>query len=676
MRPLYLMLLTASCSREVANPLQTVGIASPPPPTRVAKLEYVSLGTRIGASGMVAQHTSAGTRLVTTIHNDTGWAAFRDDGAGGLALVHAVFLPSATPLKVLTVGNLRGGPDHEVLTIDTVGRATIHGAHRLRPMDTWTLPEWVDACVCADLDGDGRDELIVASGSAFNPSDLVVFSATGQELHRFAGMGGDVMAVGQLDGDPGLEIATNGGFVIDADTAALQWDRGGPFGTFLTVADTDGDGVGLLLTASWGQNGVRAFDVVAQQEAWFEWSVDVEGLFTADLDDDGDDEWVVAAAYGAAVAYAPLGLLWWGPVVSIMRMHGFLHEDLDGDGVGELYFAGGDFPDSYGPQRNALVRADAATQQVTWRHLDTQLAATPLVGDIDGDGVDDRVGYGQSPPDSATPPGPVVFDPTWREVVAVGEPAYWALNGAGPPKLIDLDGDGDVEQVLPIGERILAHDFAPDGTWDEIVLMVAAPAPVSKIATVDLFEDGVMDIVGATKEGLVAVDFVGTPTWSYSWPPDSWSPRAMAVGDTDGDGQPELLVARYSDEVEVFDVLTGTVRQVLPVRATHIEVVAATPPWTILADATSSATAWRHDGQQLSLVRTDVRPWQAVYQPAPGVLAWVGWDEVEVQGGPQMQVLLRATLSGDSFSGFAPTVDPLTGDLMMWSGRGLYRLVR
>jgi hypothetical protein len=244
----------------------------------------------------------------------------------------------------------------------------------------------------------------------------------------------------------------------------------------------------------------------------------------------------------------------------------------------------------------------------------------------------------------------------------VGYPALLGPAGGGPAGSGPAVGTG----ALGLMPRVVLHEALP-----------LAPVAAGGRGRSGLGDRGRRESAGGGGFGWAStIDFIGTPTWSSSWPPDSWSPRAMAVADTDGDGQPELLVARSSDQVEVFDVLTGTVRQVLPVRATHIEVVAATPPWTILADATRSATAWRHDGQELALVRTDLRPWQAVYQPAPGVLAWVGGQEVEVQGGPHMQVLLRATLSGDAFGDFAPTVDPLTGDLMMWSGRGLYRLVR
>src|SRR5690606_11028585 len=88
---------------------------------------------------------------------------------------------------------------------------------------TSTLTGEYSDMVVADLDGSGKHEIIVSSAA-----DMAVFLSE-QLSWTVPGAGGS-LAVGQMDGDPTLEIATGNGKVVDSLTKTIQWNRDQAFG--------------------------------------------------------------------------------------------------------------------------------------------------------------------------------------------------------------------------------------------------------------------------------------------------------------------------------------------------------------------------------------------------------------------------------------------------------------
>src|SRR5690606_12223364 len=77
----------------------------------------------------------------------------------------------------------------------------------------------------ADVDGDSDQDIVVCS-----PTLLAAYDLDGTQLWSIAGTGGVDLTIGQMDGDPALEIATTDGSVVDCGTEQVQWQWANGFG--------------------------------------------------------------------------------------------------------------------------------------------------------------------------------------------------------------------------------------------------------------------------------------------------------------------------------------------------------------------------------------------------------------------------------------------------------------
>ena len=163
------------------------------------------------------------------------------------------------------------------------------------------------------------------------------------------------------------------------------------------------------------------------------------------------------------------------------------------------------------------------------------------VGDIDGDGKQEIV--------ALKLPTPTTF--TFGLFAHDGTPRPWsAPTFDGMPErmiLVDLDGNGKLELVVAVNpvnsNYFMLHVLQPDGTerngWP-----VQMPGLTSLVAG-DLARTGTEQIVVSASDKLFVFNGDGTP-FSPAWPVTSnlfslFGP--VVLGDIDGDGFPEILVA-------------------------------------------------------------------------------------------------------------------------------------
>jgi hypothetical protein len=299
----------------------------------------------------------------------------------------------------------------------------------------------------ADLDGDGRKELVlVDAGTRNHPQRIIVYDLNGALLwsHELGfDIPPDLPAIGDIDGDGKREIfvdGTNGIVAFHHDGTPVQ---GWPVQT------------------------------IARNHA----------KVLADLDNDGRLELVAYSQEYAATQVAELRQL------SIYRHNGELLRNWQLSWCGFTNDVQKIYPAVANLDTNAdleivvpsgcseLLAFDHDRVEPKWRAAVTgELLSSPVIGDIDGDGRMD-IAAGVAAARAHEPAGVYLFDNTgqrWR-----GWPVLEEYSFINPPALGDLDRDGRLEIVL-VNDAVAAsvHVVQWDGFHAE-----GWPVPISTKTT-------------------------------------------------------------------------------------------------------------------------------------------------------------------------------------------------
>ncbi|HVS64533.1 MAG TPA: VCBS repeat-containing protein [Thermoanaerobaculia bacterium] len=270
--------------------------------------------------------------------------------------------------------------------------------------------------------------------------------------------------------------------------------------------------------------------------------------------------------------------------------NGFAIADMNGDGHLDLVMP----PSRKGLDRPAIFLGDGKGGWTWWS--EAQFPDMPYdygdvaAADLDGDGHQDIVlamhlmglvalrGDGAGGFTSWSEGLPMRADARKRRPTEPSSRNHTVVRGSGPSPadaplelssraitLVDWNGSGRPDILAlsegPTGVEVLASSTAPDlgkivylnhgdGTWTA----VSGPGPQlgDVILTVDLDGDGLLDFV--TDSGRVGERFLlnyrDGDSWTLGALPvrKSQLTRAVAVGDLDGDGRPDLAVAYQSSE--------------------------------------------------------------------------------------------------------------------------------
>jgi len=415
------------------------------------------------------------------------------------------------------------------------------------PVDAdFPTAEWRNARP-ADLDGDGRAEIVVIDPSTRQREQrLMVYGLDGQlRWSRSLGfdVAPDVPVIGDIDGDGKLEIFADtsegiAGFHADGTPLGPGWPVATRAGNQAKVlADLDGDGKMELIAYSqeYAATQVREDRVLAVFGAagnlirewelpWCGFTNDVQKIFPAVANIDDDPELEIVAAQGcaelAAYDFRKAEPKWRSPLAGAVISSPVIG-DVDGDGEMDIVAAAAA---QNGYEEGGLYAVNGRGQR--WRGWpvleEFSFTAAPALGDLDNDGRLEIV-----LPDAAAL-GAKLHVVQWDGFEADGWPveAFAKTSPRAGVALADADGDGRAEVIY--------------GTPGFTALAVTQRDPEYLGGIVARnFAGQIVPLNGANPMRAIPFEASGQARWHKSSPP--------AILDLDRDGRLDMVLATVQE---------------------------------------------------------------------------------------------------------------------------------
>ncbi|MBI3848623.1 MAG: VCBS repeat-containing protein [Planctomycetes bacterium] len=537
---------------------------------------------------------------------------FRGEKAGGGRSIQAVTLPHQAPLRLPTgtyslraraaEHDARDWDDRQAIRVAT-GQTTRVGIWLppIERLERASIDSAIAAILTADLDGDGRPEIVAAS----NDGSIVCVPPRG--LPRFRVEIGEAvrrLIAADLDGDGRRDVVAGSFFgsiiALGADGSRRFETKVGEHLEQVVAVDLDGDGRSEIVAAGYSLANRRddyAGTILAlSSEGTTRWRAEVSGqpsrLLTTLVDADGRPLIVAGTQSrigGEIVAFAADGARRFG-IATEGNVTSLVTADVDHDGRADVIAGMSDgeilamSPDGkqlfseriegsivdllatvLGGERQPGIVAATGNGRIIVLAPDGShrfeesvdgIVEELLAVDIDRDGKPEIV--------ARTSSGRIVavWTDDWhvRDVKAEGHVVRFAsadLDGDGRLEIVAASDTGQVLVLAPAGFRRFEVKFAEE---------------LTDLAVTDVDQDGHAELVVGTAGGKIVSL---SPTWRESFAAKADGVVDLLVAcDIDGDGRPESIVTTETGQIIALSVdgtrrlehrVSGRVRAIVPV---------------------------------------------------------------------------------------------------------------
>jgi hypothetical protein len=490
--------------------------------------------------------------LLTPDYGSDSVSLFTGLGDGTFAPAVNLPLPTGAGPAALAVADVNGDGRPDIVVADSgadsVSVLLNQGGGRFVPTAPVPAGKRPEAVAVADVNGDGVPDILVAD---YGSDEVTVLFGLGDGAFRppfstTAGSGPTNLVVADVNGDGKPDLV-----VLDAGKTSSSYPGGpggyggylGGYGGFFAATPADAGSPGVVVLLGRGDGTFEAPKQVGAGRSTL-------AITVADVNGDGKPDLIalqgIRNAYlGTATAQASIyagrgdGTFAKPQILPVPpNADALAVADVNGDGRPDLITADG----QSGDVAVQLGRGGGAFQEPTHFPVQNQPSAI-AVADLNGDGQPDLVTVSRSGDASVLlGDGRGSFRP--RPGIPVGDkPASLAvsdLNGDGHADLVAADsGSNDVSVLLGNG----------DGTFGAASRVPVGSDPIAVVAR-DLNRDGRPDLVVAdagSKDVSVLLG-LGDRTFEQAAPPSALGgvPTALAVDDLNGDGFPDIVVAESS----------------------------------------------------------------------------------------------------------------------------------
>jgi hypothetical protein len=429
----------------------------------------------------------------------------------------------------------------------------------------------------ADVNGDGHPDLVTAEGPYFQGNNVSILLGNGDGTFKAAenlvvGITPYSIAVADVNGDGRPDLLVAGGYAGQSGMIALLGNGDGTFqasGTYLAgtspfsvaAADVNGDGRPDILVSDRSSNTVAVLlnnsapPATGTFKAAKNFTAGVQPLAVAvaDVNGDGNPDLVVGTATGMGGIVSVLlgkgnGTFQAAQNFSVDAAgapYGVAVADVNGDGRLDIISAN---PGSSGTVSVLLGNGDGTFQAAQNFAVGSESLAV-AVADVNGDGKADLIVTGYNAVSVLLGNGNGTFQAAQNFAVGSAPRAVAVadVNGDGRLDIITANaGNSTVSVLLGNGNGTFqaAQSFATTGTTP------------NSIAVADVNGDGRPDLVVTNRFGVGVNVFLGNGNGTFKAAKNftvGSEPYSVAVADINGDGHPDIVTANSgSNNVSVL----------------------------------------------------------------------------------------------------------------------------